>query len=109
MRLVTLNATVDLLALIVFIPSFITGAVLLWVLPSGGGGFLGGAGLASGATIFLGLNRQVWVNIHDVTSMLFSVLLVLHLILHWRYFRRIDRCFRAKKQDTCLPEPKAGV
>jgi preprotein translocase subunit SecG len=108
MRLVTINATVDLLALIVFIPSFITGAVLLWVLPSGGGGFQGGAGLASGANIFLGLSRQTWVNLHNVTSMIFTILLVLHLILHWRYFRRIDRCFRAKKQDKCLAEPETG-
>jgi preprotein translocase subunit SecG len=108
MRLVTLNATVDLLALIVFIPSFITGAVLLWVLPSGGGGFQGGAGLVPGANIFLGLSRQTWINIHDVTSMLFTVFLVLHLILHWRYFRRIDRCFRDNKKDTCSVDQKTG-
>ena len=108
MRLVTLNASVDLLALIVFIPSFITGAVLLWVLPSGGGGFQGGAGLASGANIFLGLSRQTWVNLHNVTSMIFTILLVLHLVLHWRYFRRIDRCFRGNKKDTCGVDQKTG-
>jgi preprotein translocase subunit SecG len=108
MRLVTINATVDLLALIVFIPSFITGAVLLWVLPSGDGGFFGRGGLASGANIFLGLHRQTWVNIHDVTSMFFTILLVLHLFLHWRYFRNIDRCFKTNNKDKCQVEPETG-
>jgi hypothetical protein len=106
MRLVTINATVDILALVAFIPAFITGAVLLWVLPSGSGGFFGRGGLASGANIFLGLNRQTWVNIHDVWSMLFTLLLVVHLILHWRYFRNIDRCFKAKNKDKCPVEPE---
>ena len=108
MRLVTVNATVDLLALIAFIPTFFTGAVLLWVLPSGNGGFLGRGGFSSGANVFLGVNRQIWVNVHDVWSMLFTLLLVLHLVLHWRYFRNIDRCFRAKNKEKCQVEDETG-
>jgi hypothetical protein len=108
MRLVTINATVDLLALIAFIPTFISGAVLLWILPSGSGGFFGRGGLASGANIFLGLHQQTWVNIHDLTSMIFTILLVVHLFLHWRYFRNIDRYFKAKNKDKCLVEPETG-
>ena len=48
MKRITINALVDIGCLITFIPSLISGLVLYFVLPSGGGGFGDGGGFGGG-------------------------------------------------------------
>jgi hypothetical protein len=74
------NAVVDTLLLIVFVPSLVSALVLFFVLPSGG----------RGAGTFLSVQRSTWATVHDYTGLLFIALLVLHLVLHYRYLRHLD-------------------
>ena len=74
MKRMTLNAVIDLLSLLAFIPSLISGLVLYLVLPSGGG-------RGSGLSAFLGIYRNEWATIHDISSLIFAALLIIHLLL----------------------------
>jgi hypothetical protein len=96
MRQITINALVDIGCLITFIPSLITGLVLYLFLPSGGG-------QGGGREVFLDLSRNQWVVLHDYVSFLFAALLIIHLLLHWKFFRHINRCFVRNKKSS--PEP----
>ncbi len=87
MRRITINALVDIACLITFIPSLVSGLVLFLVLPSG-------MGRGAGNAIYLGLYRDQWLNIHNYWSLAFTVLLIIHLLLHWMYFRNIRKCLR---------------
>jgi hypothetical protein len=79
MKRVTLNAIVDIGALITFIPSLITGLILYLVLPEGSGK----------SASYLGIIRTQWINMHNYTSLAFAALLIIHLLLHLKFFRNI--------------------
>ena len=91
MRRITINALVDIGCLITFIPSLISGLVLYLVLPEGGG-------RGSGWATYVGIPRNQWVAMHDYTSLLFAALLILHLLLHWKFFRNINRILAGKEK-----------
>jgi len=96
MRRITINALVDIGCLITFIPSLISGLVLYFVLPSGGG-------RGSGWSTYLGITRNQWTTMHNNWSLIFSALLIIHLILHWMYFRNIRKCFVSKGNQESVP------
>jgi hypothetical protein len=81
MRRGIVNAVVDTAMLIVFVPSLVSALVLYFALPSGG----------RGGGVFLSVQRSTWSTLHDYTGLLFIALLVLHLVLHYRYLRHLDR------------------
>jgi len=97
MKHITVNALVDIGCLITFIPSLITGLVLYFFLPSGGG--RGGSW-----TTWMGITRHDWILWHDIASFAFASLLVLHLILHVKFFRHIKRYLNPKPDE----EPDAA-
>jgi hypothetical protein len=96
MKRVTMNALVDIGCLITFIPSLITGLVLYLFLPSG-------SGRGGNWATYLGIAREQWVTMHNFTSLAFAALLVLHLLLHWKFFRNIRKSLTsdAKEIDAC--------
>ena len=96
MKRITINAIVDIGCLITFIPSLITGLVLYLVLPEGGG-------RGSGWATYLGITRNQWVTMHNYTSLVFASLLIIHLLLHWKFFRNINRNLKpdGKEPDYC--------
>lgn len=96
MKRVTINALVDIGCLITFIPSLISGLVLFLFLPSGVGR---GGNWAS----YLGLARDQWVTMHNYWSLAFAALLIIHMLLHWKFFRNIGKKIRAdaKEPDDC--------
>ena len=62
---------------------------LLWlVIPRGGGK----QGLE---VVFWGLSRDSWIDIHDWVAVALLVLIVVHIILHWKW---VVRMFK-----TCCP------
>jgi len=98
----SLNAAVDLLGLLSFIPVAISGIVIFFVFPNGG--FQGGRNPLYN-DIFLGISRNDWIAVHDYLGMAFILLMTVHILLHWRYFRHINRYLgRAKKE----PEPEGS-
>ena len=94
MRKITINALVDIGCLVTFIPSLISGLVLYLVLPSGGG-------RGGGSGVYLGIARDQWLNMHNYTSLIFAALIIIHLVLHWMYFRNIRKCFITKQKAGC--------
>ncbi|MFA4859680.1 DUF4405 domain-containing protein [Methanoregula sp.] len=50
----------------------------------------------------MGITRHDWVLYHDIASFAFAILLVLHLLLHWKFFRHIGRRLKPEGTD---PEP----
>lgn len=92
MRRVTINALVDIGCLIMFITSLISELVLYLVLPESGG-------RGSGWTTYLGIARNQWVPMHNNTSLVFAALLILHLLLSWKFFWHINRILTGKEKD----------
>ena len=93
MKPITINALVDIGCLITFIPSLITGLVLYLVLPEGG--------FRSGWATCLGIPRNQWVPMHNYVSLMFAALLIIHLLLHWKFFRNINKCFIKNEKQEC--------
>ena len=98
MKRVTINALVDIGCLLSFIPSLITGLVLYFFLPSGGG--RGGSWVT-----WMGITRHDWVLWHDIASFAFAALLIIHMLLHWKFFRNIRNSLKpdTKEADACEP------
>jgi len=95
MKKTKLNIFVDIVAFLAFLVSLISGLVLWQVLPSGEG-FQGGRGELT-EKIFLGMERHDWLEIHDISSLLFAVIVLLHIILHWDLIVAIfNRMFPSK-------------
>jgi hypothetical protein len=94
----TLNAAVDLLGLLSFVPVAISGVVLFFVFPHGG--FQGGRNPLY-ADVFLGISRNDWISVHDYLGLAFILLMAVHILLHWRYFRHINRHFSRSKEQVC--------
>jgi hypothetical protein len=92
------NALVDLCALISFIPMLVSGVVLFGILPSGGGGYKGGAGTLVSHE-FIGLTRFDWVAIHDWTGFIFAVLVAIHLVLHWRFMKNMHKYIGGARKE----------
>lgn len=98
MKKARLNAIVDLLALVLLVPTMLSGVVTLWILPSGGIGYRGGAGLLQEA-FFWGLSRQEWRDIHDLFGLVFFLVMAVHLLLHWRYFRNVHKLLQSRQEN----------
>ena len=92
MKKTKLNIFVDIVAFLAFLVSLISGLVLWQVLPSGEG-FQGGRGELT-EKIFLGMERHDWLEIHDISSLLFAVIVLLHIILHWNWIKNIPKMLR---------------
>lgn len=79
---------VDLVMFVDFILLAFSGFVLKFILPRGSGKF--------GATYFF--LREDWLTIHDWTSLILIMGLILHLVLNWIWIKSIIlSLFRRKK------------
>ena len=98
MKRITINGLVDIGCLIMFIPSLITGLVLYFFLPSGGG--RGGSWVT-----WMDITRHDWVLYHDIASFAFAALLIIHLLLHGKFFRHIKKALKpgVNEPDDCVP------
>jgi hypothetical protein len=96
MKRITINAFVDIGCLITFIPSLITGLVLYFFLPSG-------EGRGGNWVTWMGITRHEWVLYHDIASFAFAALLIIHLLLHVKFFRNIGSALKpdAKEPGDC--------
>lgn len=83
------NFIVDLLSYICFVLLLGTGLILKYILPHGSGRLVGrGTGRVSGEkliTTLWGMTGEQWGQIHFWLAAAILVLLVFHLVLHWRW------------------------
>lgn len=97
MKRITLNALVDIGCLITFIPSVLTGLILYFFLPSGGG--RGGSWIT-----WMGITRHDWVLYHDIASFAFAGLLIVHLLLHAKFFLHIRQALHPENGRESCPD-----
>jgi hypothetical protein len=58
---------------------------LMWlVINRGGEGFQGGRGLEQADSTFM-WSKHTWTNLHDWTAVALLVMVIIHLILHWKW------------------------
>ncbi len=85
----TLNFIFDLLSLLNLLGLMGTGFLMKYVLPPGTGGlgraFHGGAGRGMHGKEFWSMTRHEWGDIHFYLAVGFVVLMIIHIILHWRW------------------------
>ncbi|AQT70258.1 hypothetical protein STSP2_03464 [Anaerohalosphaera lusitana] len=96
------NFAIDLFAFLVLLALTATGVVIRFVLPPGSGGRgqlqTGGRGREHIQEL-LGMTRDGWGSIHFYISLLFIVLMLAHLFLHWNWVKGyMKNCFR---RDEC--------
>lgn len=79
------NYVLFVFLLISMLCQVVSGFVLWLALESGGGNQGGrGEGIADTGT-FLSWTRHQWIDFHDWTAVALVVLVILHLILHWKW------------------------
>jgi hypothetical protein len=70
----------------------ISGFVLWFALPSGGG-------RKALELSYLGLSRHTWIDIHDWVAIALMIIVVVHLLLHWKWvYRMIKQLFGQLKE-----------
>jgi len=83
-----LNAVFGLLLLF----QGISGFIIWFALPGGGGGYRGGAGLQGGGAMFL-FTRHTWLGIHEWTAVALVVVFALHIAIHWRWIVYVTKLY----------------
>jgi cytochrome b subunit of formate dehydrogenase len=90
-----LNYLLDAVIAAAFLMAGATGIAFLFL---GSGGFQGGRNPGF-AVEFLGLERGVWSDLHDLAGLVMIAGIAVHLILHWRWIvcttrQIVSRLFR---------------
>ena len=97
MRKATRNYIVDLVMFVLALLEVISGFVLWLVLPRGGG-YAGGRGGSGAEATFL-WSRDTWLGLHNWIAVALLVIVILHLVLHWRWIVYMTRTFWAQKNN----------
>jgi hypothetical protein len=90
-----INYTVDMLALVTFVITAISGLAIYFFMPEGvrRGGF----------QEFMGITKNTWVSVHDVVGIIFILLVLLHFILHWQWLVSMTKSIFAGKDEKNYP------
>jgi hypothetical protein len=86
----TSNYLIDLVMFVLLLFEAVSGFVLWLVLPKGGG-YMGGRGLITEATFLW--SRDTWIVLHDWVAVALLVVVVLHLVLHWKWIVHMTKTF----------------
>jgi hypothetical protein len=114
MKRVTLNFIVDLFSFIALLGLVCTGVIIKSVLPPGTGGrgreLHGGRGTEEVKSL-LSMTRHEWGDIHFIIAVIFVVLMLVHLVLHWTwlkcYFKSLFSFSRKKCENLENPQSKS--
>jgi len=58
---------------------------------SGGGGGGRGGGLGIGNLTFWDISKHTWTDIHDWVAVALIVIVILHIVLHWKWIVRMAK------------------
>ncbi len=89
------NIYTNILSFIALLILAITGFILWFVIPKGN--LYQGGRNTDNTNIILGLDRHDWVNIHNYVSLIFVILMLIHLILHWSWIKNLPKLFKQNK------------
>ncbi len=78
-----LNFLIDFLAFLSFFVTAITGLVIFFFIPPG---------IRQGRYIeFLGVQKQVWSQIHNYAGLLMILFVLIHIVLHWKWIKSMTK------------------
>jgi len=90
----TVNFILDFVSFLNLLGLVFTGFVIKYILPPGSGGgygrgFRGGRGEAAAEQIreFLSLGRHDWGDVHFYLAVVFTALMIIHIVLHWAWIK----------------------
>ncbi len=97
MKRTMLNFIVDFVAFLDFVCLAVTGFIIKFALPPGSGGrgrgLRGGRGLGAGQQAdehireLWSMGRHDWGDVHFILSVIFIILILVHIILHWGWIK----------------------
>ena len=86
----TLNFVVDLVSFTNLVCLTLTGFIMKYILPPGTGGrgrMLHGGGDREQIKELWSMSRHEWGDIHFYLALLFLILMVVHIVLHWGWIK----------------------
>lgn len=89
MKKTTFNAIVDTIAFFPLLVTAVTGIIIWLFLPRGTQ--LAAFGTVLSHQTFLGIQRQIWLDMHTYLGLLFTALVAIHLVLHWSYIKHLPQ------------------
>jgi len=96
MKRTALNFIVDLISFVNLLILAFTGFIIKYILPPGSGGhgrgYRGGRGPGEIKELW-SMSRHEWGDIHFYLAVLFVVLIMVHIILHWGWIRNYLKSF----------------
>lgn len=117
MKRITFNFIVDLLSFMSLLGLMFTGIVIGFILPPGTGGgygrgFRGGQGAEEIKSLWT-MMRHEWGDIHFIISVVFIVLMLVHLVMHWTWIKCYFKSLFSFSPKNCdnqdlNPQSKSG-
>lgn len=95
MRKSTRNYIVDLIIFLLALFEVVSGFVLWLVLPRGRG-YMGGRGEELVTEVTFLWSRDTWLDLHNWVAVALLVIVVIHLILHWRWIVHMTKTVRER-------------
>jgi hypothetical protein len=80
----------------------ITGFILWFGFPEGGGGIGRAVGGVRNLTLW-GIPKYTWIDIHDWVAIALVVLVAIHIVLHWKWMLRVSGNLFRKTPDSLTP------
>ena len=103
MRRASLNCVVDLISFINLLCLAFTGYIMKYILPPGSGGlghgFRGGRQPGQIKELW-SMTRHEWGDFHFLLALLFVVLMVTHIILHWNWIKNYFKSLLGVRRKT---------
>jgi hypothetical protein len=87
-RKVTIHYVLFIVMLLCGLFQVLSGFIMWFILPRGGLGR--GAGGAGDAT-FWSLSRNSWADLHDWVVVVLLAVVIVHIVLHWKWIVRMTR------------------
>ena len=84
MQRIKINIIVNALSSLALLLVTITG-IVLWVFLPGSQG--------AGHSSLWGLDRHIWKNWHNLSGVIFTILMLIHLVLHASWIKAAPKCF----------------
>ena len=107
MKRSSLNFIVDFISFLDLLVLACTGFIIEFILPpgtggGGGGGFgyRGGRGPAAEVKSLWSMTRHEWGKIHFHLAILFLILMLVHLVLHWTWIKCYVKSLFGSKKST---------